>query len=80
MNNENHSPAERLLSLAEYAKKDPSLLPNHKNCYVPRDIQKLLDDNSEMINLLEGDEENLDVYNSYKEENRKLEEALLVYA
>jgi hypothetical protein len=82
MNNENLSHAERLLSLAECAKKDPSLLPNHKNCNVPRDIKQVIASNNALSDLLEveRDEENVDLYNSLKEENEKLEEALLVYA
>ena len=66
---------DQLLRLADYAAKDPSLIPNHSPD-VPNGLQKELAECVEILGLVEDDPEFIE---KLKQEIKSLRSAIMVY-
>lgn len=67
---------EKLIRLANAARVDASLLPNHNHNDVPKDIQSKIDECDYMLKQVEGDSESTALFSGDKKE---LLAALAVY-
>ena len=74
-----HPVTQKWLTAAEYAKADPSLIPNHLGI-VDKALKTILQENTDLLNTMAGCAGLDDVQESLESENAAIKSALQVYA
>jgi len=74
-----HPVTQKWLTAAEYAKADPTLIPNHRGT-VDKALVAIMAENTDLLNRIAGCADIEDVEASLEAENAAIKSALEVYA